>query len=146
MTRREGSVMINGTIAYAPQSPWYGVVHLCWDTLKLRFDRIMSATVRENILFSHEFDETFYNLVVEGKRSFSRLLHDLDFCSSLRTWPRSCITSQWRYDRSRRKGYVCSTVCGPPLITNFIGITVCHLFLCAMNMWLILTVKWRSTC
>lgn len=35
---------------------------------------------------------------------------------------------------------------GPPLITNFIGITVCHLFLCAMNMWLILTVKWRSTC
>jgi hypothetical protein len=26
----------------------------------------MSATVRENILFSHEYDETFYNLVVEG--------------------------------------------------------------------------------
>lgn len=31
----------------------------------------MSATVRDNILFSHEYDETFYNLVVEGK--FHRL-------------------------------------------------------------------------
>ena len=26
----------------------------------------MSATVRENILFSHEYDEVFYNLVIEG--------------------------------------------------------------------------------
>jgi len=29
--------------------------------------RIMSATIRDNILFSHEYDETFYNLVIEGK-------------------------------------------------------------------------------
>lgn len=28
--------------------------------------RIMSASVRENILFSYEYDETFYNLVIEG--------------------------------------------------------------------------------
>lgn len=28
--------------------------------------RILSATVRENILFSHEYEETFYNLVIEG--------------------------------------------------------------------------------
>lgn len=28
--------------------------------------RIMSATVRDNILFSHEYDEVFYNLVIEG--------------------------------------------------------------------------------
>ena len=26
----------------------------------------MSATVRDNILFSHEYDETFYNLVIDG--------------------------------------------------------------------------------
>lgn len=26
----------------------------------------MSATVRDNILFSHEYDEVFYNLVIEG--------------------------------------------------------------------------------
>lgn len=26
----------------------------------------MSATVRDNILFSHEYDESFYDLVVEG--------------------------------------------------------------------------------
>lgn len=49
MTRCEGEVILSGSIAYAPQSPW-----------------IMSASVRENILFSHEFDETFYNLVVEA--------------------------------------------------------------------------------
>ena len=28
--------------------------------------RILSATIRENILFSHEYDETFYNLVIES--------------------------------------------------------------------------------
>lgn len=28
--------------------------------------RILSATVRENILFSHEYEEGFYNKVVEG--------------------------------------------------------------------------------
>ena len=28
--------------------------------------RIMSATVRDNILFSHEYDEVFYNVVIEG--------------------------------------------------------------------------------
>ncbi|KAF6761448.1 metal resistance protein YCF1 [Ephemerocybe angulata] len=49
MTRREGEVIIRGTIAYAPQNPW-----------------ILSATVRENILFSHEYDEVFYNLVLEA--------------------------------------------------------------------------------
>lgn len=32
--------------------------------------RILSASVRENILFSHEYDETFYNLVVEGRTPF----------------------------------------------------------------------------
>ncbi|KAF5362251.1 hypothetical protein D9756_002523 [Leucocoprinus leucothites] len=49
MTRKEGSVVVRGTVAYAPQNPW-----------------IMSASVRENILFSHEYDETFYNLVIEA--------------------------------------------------------------------------------
>ncbi|KAG6828729.1 hypothetical protein H0H92_006917 [Tricholoma furcatifolium] len=49
MTRREGKVILSGSVAYAPQNPW-----------------ILSATVRENILFSHEYDETFYNLVIEA--------------------------------------------------------------------------------
>ncbi|KAJ3561287.1 hypothetical protein NP233_g10282 [Leucocoprinus birnbaumii] len=49
MTRKEGSVTVRGSVAYAPQNPW-----------------IMSASVRENILFSHEYDETFYNLVIEA--------------------------------------------------------------------------------
>ncbi|KAG6861347.1 hypothetical protein C0995_001326 [Termitomyces sp. Mi166 len=49
---RNGSLNVRvdqGSIAYAPQNPW-----------------ILSATVRENILFSHEYDETFYNLVIEA--------------------------------------------------------------------------------
>ncbi|KAF9048225.1 multidrug resistance-associated ABC transporter [Hymenopellis radicata] len=49
MNRKEGELVVNGTIAYAPQNPW-----------------ILSATVRENILFSHVYEETFYNLVIEA--------------------------------------------------------------------------------
>jgi len=30
--------------------------------------RIMSGTIKDNILFSHEYDETFYNLVLDGER------------------------------------------------------------------------------
>ncbi len=29
--------------------------------------RIMSATIRDNITFSHEYDEVFYNLVLDGE-------------------------------------------------------------------------------
>ncbi|KAJ8516868.1 hypothetical protein ONZ45_g5873 [Pleurotus djamor] len=49
MTRTEGEVNIFGTVSYAPQNPW-----------------VLSASVRENILFSHEYDETFYNMVIEA--------------------------------------------------------------------------------
>ena len=28
----------------------------------------MSGTIRDNILFSHHYDETFYNLVLDGNR------------------------------------------------------------------------------
>ncbi|TFK18058.1 metal resistance protein YCF1 [Coprinopsis marcescibilis] len=49
MTKREGEVVIHGSVAYAPQNPW-----------------ILSTTVKDNILFSHEYDETFYNLVLEA--------------------------------------------------------------------------------
>jgi len=28
--------------------------------------RVLSATIRDNILFSHAYDESFYNLVIEG--------------------------------------------------------------------------------
>lgn len=49
MTRREGQVIVRGSVAYASQNPW-----------------IMSATVRENILFSHEYEETFYNMVIDA--------------------------------------------------------------------------------
>ncbi|KAL1745932.1 P-loop containing nucleoside triphosphate hydrolase protein [Schizophyllum fasciatum] len=49
MTRREGEVLVNGAVAYAPQNPW-----------------ILSATVRDNILFNHVYEEEFYNLVVEA--------------------------------------------------------------------------------
>ncbi|CAE6405604.1 unnamed protein product [Rhizoctonia solani] len=49
MIREDGTVKLNGRIAYAPQNAW-----------------IMNATIRENILFSHRYDEEFYNLVLDA--------------------------------------------------------------------------------
>jgi len=49
MHRTGGQTGLFGSIAYVPQDPW-----------------IMSATVRDNILFSHEYDEVFYNLAIEA--------------------------------------------------------------------------------
>ncbi|KAF8740000.1 hypothetical protein AX14_009122 [Amanita brunnescens Koide BX004] len=49
MHRVEGELKVCGSIAYASQNAW-----------------IMSATVRDNILFSHEYDEVFYNVVIEA--------------------------------------------------------------------------------
>ncbi|EUC56004.1 multidrug resistance-associated ABC transporter, partial [Rhizoctonia solani AG-3 Rhs1AP] len=49
MVREDGTVKVNGKIAYAPQNAW-----------------IMNATIRENILFSHRYDEEFYNVVLDA--------------------------------------------------------------------------------
>lgn len=37
----------------------------------------MSATVRENIIFSHEYEETFYNMVIDGADLYTFII-DLD--------------------------------------------------------------------
>ncbi|KAI6044047.1 P-loop containing nucleoside triphosphate hydrolase protein [Pisolithus marmoratus] len=49
MRKTEGKVTLYGSVSYAAQNPW-----------------IMSATIRDNILFLHEYDEVFYNLVIEA--------------------------------------------------------------------------------
>ncbi|CDO77661.1 hypothetical protein BN946_scf184969.g12 [Trametes cinnabarina] len=49
MLRTDGEVKVVGSVSYAPQNPW-----------------IMSATIRDNILFSHRYDEEFYNLVLDA--------------------------------------------------------------------------------
>ncbi|KAH9989856.1 metal resistance protein YCF1 [Russula vinacea] len=49
MRRLEGKVTLYGTVAYAPQNPW-----------------LMGASIRDNVLFSHEYDEAFYNLVLDA--------------------------------------------------------------------------------
>ncbi|KAJ6474594.1 multidrug resistance-associated ABC transporter [Mycena vitilis] len=49
MSRSEGKVTLFGSVSYAPQNPW-----------------ILSATVRENIVFNHLYDETFYQTVLEA--------------------------------------------------------------------------------
>ncbi|KAH7930359.1 P-loop containing nucleoside triphosphate hydrolase protein [Leucogyrophana mollusca] len=49
MRKTEGEVVLSGSVSYAAQNPW-----------------ILSASVRDNILFSHEYDEVFYNLVIEA--------------------------------------------------------------------------------
>ena len=49
MRKYGGKVVVSDSLAYVPQSPW-----------------IQSATIKENILFSHEYDEEFYDLVLDG--------------------------------------------------------------------------------
>lgn len=49
MHRREGEVVVKGTVSYAPQEPW-----------------IQSASIRDNIVFGHVWDEDFYNLVLSS--------------------------------------------------------------------------------
>lgn len=42
--------------------------------------RIMSATIRDNIVFSYEYDETFYNMVLDGmNKHFCSTDHPLIF-------------------------------------------------------------------
>ncbi|CCA66783.1 probable YCF1-Vacuolar ABC transporter responsible for vacuolar sequestration of glutathione-S-conjugates [Serendipita indica DSM 11827] len=49
MHKSEGTVTVRGSVAYCPQNPW-----------------IMSATVRDNILFCHEYEEEYYNIVLDA--------------------------------------------------------------------------------
>ncbi|KAJ2802822.1 hypothetical protein H4R21_002273, partial [Coemansia helicoidea] len=49
MVKCAGAVTIRGSVAYVPQQPW-----------------IMNATVRDNILFGHRFDQAFYDRVVDA--------------------------------------------------------------------------------
>ncbi|CED82203.1 metal resistance protein ycf1 [Phaffia rhodozyma] len=49
MTRREGQVTVRGSIAYFSQQSW-----------------VLSATVKDNILFGHAYDPKFYQLVLDA--------------------------------------------------------------------------------
>ena len=49
MTRSEGKVTIRGDVAYFSQSTW-----------------ILSATIKDNIIFGHRFDPLFYDEVIEA--------------------------------------------------------------------------------
>ncbi|KAJ2774929.1 hypothetical protein IWQ57_000607 [Coemansia nantahalensis] len=57
MIKCSGTVEVCGSIAYVPQQPW-----------------IMNATLRDNILFGHRFDQAFYDRVVDA----CALRQDLD--------------------------------------------------------------------
>lgn len=62
--------------------------------------RILSATVRENILFSHEYDEQFYNLVINGT-----LLCRSITSSLLTQWPRLSLRSGTRFSFASSRGF-----------------------------------------
>ncbi|KAJ1896492.1 hypothetical protein LPJ66_003952 [Kickxella alabastrina] len=49
MVKSAGSVTLCGSVAYVPQQPW-----------------IMNATLRDNILFGHRFEQEFYDKVIDA--------------------------------------------------------------------------------
>lgn len=66
MHRSEGELVVSGSIAYCPQNPWWvDFKNLTCNDIEDAV-RIMSATVRDNILFSHAYDPEFYQEVIEG--------------------------------------------------------------------------------
>jgi hypothetical protein len=62
----------------------------------------MGATIRDNILFSHEYDEAFYNLVLDGvypeDQSCLKTAHIRLPLYSLRTSSRPGAPPQRRFD------------------------------------------------
>ena len=49
MTKVDGRVSVNGTVAYVPQTAW-----------------ILNATLKQNILFGKELDQKLYDEVIEA--------------------------------------------------------------------------------
>lgn len=67
MIRVEGQVKISGSVAYAPQTPWIMSATLRSSQLLTMFHgMLLTMSCRDNIIFSHTYDETFYNLVLDG--------------------------------------------------------------------------------
>ena len=77
----------------------------CWGFTFIIIYRIMSATIRDNILFSHKYDEVFYNIVLDGELCKAFLLPICsDSCPcSLRSSSGLGSAAAGRYDRSWRK-------------------------------------------
>jgi len=86
MRKTEGKVDLYGSVAYAPQNPWSVRGHVVRPSFTYQMRRIMSGTIKDNILFSHHYDDTFYNLVLDGKCSYSnKRFPNSPSTSSLRT-------------------------------------------------------------
>ena len=89
MTKVDGQVTVNGSIAYVPQTAW-----------------VMNATLKQNILFGKEFDQKLYDEVIAAcalRSDFGRTseYHSLFHWKHLlpgRYSPRT------RRNRNRRKG------------------------------------------
>ncbi|KAI8344113.1 multi drug resistance-associated protein MRP [Chlamydoabsidia padenii] len=47
--KTQGAVILRGSVAYAPQKPW-----------------LLNATVQDNIIFGHRFDQVFYDKVLDA--------------------------------------------------------------------------------
>ena len=71
--------------------------------------RIMSATIRDNILFSHKYEEEFYNLVLDGVSTLTSRPDSLadEGTYSVCFAPGPRVAAEWRHDGSWREGYHC---------------------------------------
>jgi hypothetical protein len=86
MRRTSGSVTVSGSVAYVPQTPW-----------------IQSASVRDNILFSHRYDEEFYGLALEGEFRILGFRIASSCAISLCSDGRPGSNARWRCYGSRRE-------------------------------------------
>ncbi|KAG1776049.1 P-loop containing nucleoside triphosphate hydrolase protein [Suillus placidus] len=91
MRKTEGEVALFRNVAYAAQNPW-----------------ILSATVRDNILFSHEYDEVFYNLVIEGMYMINYVRFGLTFSIACALKPDLELLSQGDLTEVGEKGITLS--------------------------------------
>lgn len=56
-----------GTVAYVPQNPWYAQTTSFIRVFAHYVPKIMGGKAKDNILFSHQYDNTFYDLVLDGE-------------------------------------------------------------------------------
>ena len=88
MTKVDGRVSVNGTIAYVPQTAW-----------------ILNATLKQNILFGKELDQKLYDEVIEAcalRPDFGRTGRSSQLTGSVHVFLQTFYRSEMRQKLERK--------------------------------------------